>query len=555
MYIPEIQKSSENKRARLIIIIISAIIAAILVVSSIIAIWSLTSKKVYKGVLINKHDMSYCSYDEALKFLESAYSDNVEDASITLNYDGAHKTINFSDITVSYDIKDAVEKAYSVGRSGNIFSRLKVIFDAYRNGIVIPLGYSYDDSFVNSEINDFYTKTLIPVKEADLFLGKSKVTLSTGHPGTSIDKKEAILIIDNSIRDCISGTFDVPSKTTMPSSIDADKIYGLISQEAEDSKVTVENNIVSVIPHTLGRRIDKAELISIINELQNTTDTVKELPVEFKQPEITTEYVNNNIFRDTLASYSTSFSTSTVNNANRGVNIRLASSKLNGKILAPGELFSFNDVVGKRTVEAGYKAAHAYIQGKIVDDVGGGICQVSSTLFNAVLFSDLETVYRKNHMFTVGYVPLGQDAAVSYGELDFEFRNNTKWPIKIEAIVSNSNRLTFSFIGTNETPDKKVEISHIPISTTAAPVRYIDDPNMEEGKTVVIQSGMSGHTVDTYKIIKMGDNVVGKTKLYRSIYSTYDSVIKRGTKKVAPSDSTPSHVQSTPVQDQTIISD
>jgi len=106
-----------------------------------------------------------------------------------------------------------------------------------------------------------------------------------------------------------------------------------------------------------------------------------------------------------------------------------------------GEVFSFNDVVGPRTVANGFKIAKEYVNGKIVDGVGGGVCQVSSTLYSAVLFADLETVERQNHMFTVSYIPLGRDAAVAYNELDFKFKNNTNWPIKIVSSVKNNTYL------------------------------------------------------------------------------------------------------------------
>ncbi len=215
----------------------------------------------------------------------------------------------------------------------------------------------------------------------------------------------------------------------------------------------------------------------LLKTIKNEFDTKKELPVSFIEPEIKTENIGDYLFRDVLASYTTHFSTDSQNNINRGVNIRLSSSIINGKVLGPGDEFSFNDVVGPRTRDRGYLSAYVYTNGKIVPDVGGGICQVSSTLYNAVLFSGLETVYRMNHMFTVGYVPYGQDAAVSYNELDFIFKNNTNWPVKINAYATN-NSVKFEIVGTNENPERKIEIVNVQISSTPAPVKYIDDPNM-----------------------------------------------------------------------------
>ena len=199
-----------------------------------------------------------------------------------------------------------------------------------------------------------------------------------------------------------------------------------------------------------------------------------------------------------LASYTTHFSTDSQNNINRGVNIRLSSSIINGKVLGPGDEFSFNDVVGPRTRDRGYLSAYVYTNGKIVPDVGGGICQVSSTLYNAVIFSGLETVYRMNHMFTVGYVPYGQDQLFHTAELDFIFKTI---PIdgKDNAYTTN-NSVKFEIVGTNENPERKIEIVNVQISSTPAPVKYIDDPNMAQGTSVVIQSGKAGYVYDTYKL-------------------------------------------------------
>lgn len=529
----ELEKTNkESKKRKLFLVLLSLVIIALLVFS-IFIISMLTDKKIQKGVFINDTDVSRMLPEDAAYLLQTELSSKISKEVIKLNYNNATLELKFSDLNISYNIQDAVNSAYNVGRTGNLLSRINNIIANGKKNTVIDLTYSCDEKYIEDKLEQFYTDTLLPVQEASLYLGESEVTITSGHSGKSIERQKAMDFITTSIKTCTGGSFDVPEKVTPPSNIDPEKIYEQITLEPQDAKVSVVNNIVSVDVHKRGRKIDKAALISIINELNNTTDTTKKLPVEFIEPQITASYIDSILFRDKLSEASTRFNTNTVNNANRGVNIRLATAKINGKVLAPGEVFSFNDYVGPRTVEAGYKPAHAYINGKIVDDVGGGICQVSTTLYNSVLFADLETVSRRNHMFTVSYVPLGRDAAVSYGETDFKFKNNTKWPIKIEASVSKDNTLTFVIRGTNETPGKQIELSHVTVSTTPPPVTYINDPTMEEGKTVVVNSGMTGYVVDTYKIVKMDGKVVSKTFLHKSTYNPYAKQVKRGTKKVA----------------------
>lgn len=529
---PVVQKKNTNNKTRVLVISLFSVIIISLIVFSFFAFSILSHNKVYSGVYINDIDVSNLSYDQVYELLKSSYTDKAKDVKLTLKHNEVNQQIDLNQLKVSYDIEGAARKAYDIGRTGNIFNRLYAVFSSNRNGSKIELQYSYDEKSLKDVVDNFYSRSIVYVKEADLFVSDKKVTLRTGHPGEAIDRQKVSEIMQNSIKTCTGGTFDVPVKQTMPSSINVDEIYNQINQEVKDASVTVEDNKIKVLPHSVGRKIDKAELINIIKEHEKTLDTEKELPVVFTEPKIKTEDISAYLFRDVLASASTRFSTANQNDANRGVNIRLASSKINGKVLGPGEVFSFNEVVGPRTKDGGYQVAHVYVRGKIIDDVGGGICQVSTTLYNAVLFADLQTVERRNHMFTVGYVPYGRDAAVSYNEVDYKFKNNTNWPIKIEASVSKDNKLTFRIIGTNENPDKSIEISHVQISATPAPVKYIDDPNLEEGKTVVLQKGMAGYVIDTYKIVKVGDKVISKTKLHRSTYNPYARQIKRGTKKV-----------------------
>lgn len=529
---PVVQKKSLNPRTKIILISLLVLIAACLVTSFIFIYSTLSYDRVYNGVFINDISISQMTFNDICDLLKASYPEKSKGLEVVLNDNGVTEKIELSQIDLNYKIEEAAQKALDVGRKGNIFARLFEIYNTSKDGSRLSLDYSYDLDKVNGIIDNFYSKTLVLVKEADLSIQDTKVILNTGRPGKVIDRKKAQEIIENSIKTCTGGIFDAPVITTMPSSIDIDDIYDQIVDEPIDAKISVENNKATVVPHEFGREISKSELLSIINQNESSIDKELLLPVKFIQPKITTDDVHAKLFKDVLATSNTWFSTSGQNNYNRGINISVAASKINGKILAPGEEFSFNDVVGARTVGNGYKTAKEYVNGKVVDGIGGGVCQVSSTLYSAVLFSDLETTNRQNHMFTVSYIPLGRDAAVAYNELDFKFKNNTNWPIKITSNVKN-NTVSFSIHGTKDQPEKKIEISHVQVGTRPSPVKYIDDPNLEEGQTVVIQSGYSGCTIDTYKIVKIGDNIVSNDKLHRSIYSPYQTIIRRGTKKVA----------------------
>src|SRR5574344_1927690 len=221
------------------------------------------------------------------------------------------------------------------------------------------------------------------------------------------------------------------------------------------------------------------------------------IPLKVLYPKVTTNQIGTEAFPDILSDFSTSFATS---NYNRSTNIILASREINGFVLMPGETFSYNQVVGQRTSAAGFKEAPAYSSGKVVQEIGGGICQVSSTLYNAVLYSNLEIVERSNHAFKPSYVKPGLDATVSWGGPDFKFKNNRNYPIKIVCDTSGKNVHMYIY-GLKMDSDCKVVLDAKYLSTVAAQTVYQTDSSLAPGETKVIQSASNGCKTATYKLL------------------------------------------------------
>ncbi|AEV66778.1 VanW family protein [Acetivibrio clariflavus] len=531
----EIVKKNFKEKPKKIFILFTLMVISLSILSFLIySISTLAYSKTYKGIYINNYNVSKMSKNDLYSFLTANFSEKINNNKIILKYKDKVREFTFSEIGVKYDIEKAIDEVMNTGRQGNIFKRLMEVSRLKKNGKIIEMNYSYDKNTLKKIIDDFNNETIKPVKEADLVIEDSKVTLRIGHPGEQIDTDNIYKAIEESVKSCTELEHDVPTIIVPPSSINVDEIYNKICAEPVDAKAKLDDNKkISIVPHSRGRSIEKDELTNIIKQIENQYDTEKVLPVKFIEPKITTSVFEANLFRDVLSTASTSFSTNTVNNANRAVNMKLATSKIDGTILLPGDVFSFNEVVGPRTADRGYLPANSYVGGKIVKDIGGGICQVSTTLYNSTLKADLETVSRSNHMFTVSYVPFGLDAAVDYASsVDFKFRNNTNMPIKIQGKVTSDNRVVFTIIGTNENPNKTVEFTTVQVSSTPAPVKYIYDSNLPEGQKVVVDNGMTGYVIDTYKIVKINGEVQSKTKIHRSTYKTLDKTIKVGTKKV-----------------------
>ena len=193
----------------------------------------------------------------------------------------------------------------------------------------------------------------------------------------------------------------------------------------------------------------------------------------------------------------------------------------------PGEEFSFNEVVGKRTIQEGYRNAKIYENGQVVDGLAGGICQISSTLYNAVLLANLEITERRNHSFTSTYVPAGRDATVVYGTQDFKFKNSRNYPIKIEANVANGIA-EFKIHGIKEEVEYDIKI--IPVTTQTIPYQteYVPDATLQPGQQKLTQAGHSGCKVTTYIEKRLGGAVISKKVLSNDTYNAMKAIINVG---------------------------
>lgn len=507
----------------------------------------LSYEKIYSGVYINNIYVGNLTVDQARKLLEANIRDSYLKQTIDLKCKGFSAKIKIADIETRYNVDAALNSAFLVGRRGNILSRLIEITNAQRYGKILIFPATFNRDAANSTVNDLYNKVFRPVKETDYIIDDVKVTIISGTSGQSFDKVSVLNKIEESICRGSGGFIDIPVIVTKPRRIDIDALYNKIYTEPKDASYTVQNNEVIVIPHVIGKSINKTLGAQILASMENKEGAIKVIPLILSQPKVLDSDIKPYIFRDTLHSTSTTFSTS---NVNRAHNIRIAASKIDGTVLASGEIFSYNQVVGPRTPELGYKAANTYVGGKIVEGIGGGICQVSSTLYNSLLFSDLEVLERTNHQFTVSYIPLGHDAAVDYSGVDLKFRNSTAWPIKILATVSGGT-ITITIKGTNENPGKKVETRTKVLRTIDFTEKITYDPSLPEGTRIVTTAGMKGFTVELYKIIKQDNMVASESLVSTNYYLPLRQEVTVGTKKV-PEAERPDSIQPLPPDNQEV---
>lgn len=345
-----------------------------------------------------------------------------------------------------------------------------------------------------------------------------------GRRGTYLDRVETMIDL-----------LRRPYSVSLKSSVNSEKINDLlknieteVNRPSLEAKISRENDEFVITKETLGIRLNKEETAAkIAEELLNSGfyDVVEiDLVVEDVVPKYTYDRLSQ--IKELLASYTTKFNTKL---KGRSYNVAISAKSIDETVLLPGEIFSFNNVVGPRTIENGYKIAPVIFKGELVDGIGGGICQVSSTLYNSVLMSELGIVERTNHTIPSTYVPLGLDATVSYGVLDFKFQNTLDVPIYVETII-NGNKITVNIYGKKESKRKIKLTSHVD-KVVKKDTEIIFDNTMFEGDKSVEEKGRDGYKVSTYMTIYEGNKVVEKKLISKDYYRPRKEVIKKGTKQ------------------------
>ncbi len=299
-----------------------------------------------------------------------------------------------------------------------------------------------------------------------------------------------------------------------------------------DARISItSNDEIEIIPGSLGQRV---ELSQLANEVITASTALGERMVtvipQIVIPDFSTEDAYALQIRRSIAQFATTFDPRDESRAN---NIRLAAQELDGVLLRSGEVFSFNQRVGPRLDSEGYKAAPVIVDGELLPGIGGGVCQVSTTLYNAVLLAGLDVVARSPHSLPIGYVPLGRDAAVAYDYLDLAFRNNSPYGLILSTRVEH-DRLTVR-VFSDAPPDRSIELDSRIVRVLEPGVIRRLDPSLLPGMVVEEKKGRQGYEVQLWRIIKIGGGVVHRELVEKSTYKPQDKLIRLGV-SAKPSD-------------------
>ena len=299
-----------------------------------------------------------------------------------------------------------------------------------------------------------------------------------------------------------------------------------LNKKPANANIKIIDGKPKIEPEINGLTLKQTEANKLISDTINKQiPSTVELPVEITKPQIIKDDLTN--ITDVLGTYSSYFNSYLVY---RSHNVNLASDYLDGILLKPGEIFSFDKGIGPRSIERGYRNAPVFEGEEIIDGIGGGICQVSSTLYLAALYADLEIVERSNHYRPVGYVPIGQDATIAEGVIDLKFKNSTPHNIYIHSWV-DGNKVTVQIFGKKPPDFPTIKVVSYNVGVVEPKTVIKKDANLPIGKKVTDKEGEKGYTASTYRLKYKGDTLIEEEHLFDDYYPAIDKVIKEGTKK------------------------
>lgn len=535
----ELGKKTVKKNKKLIIMIIFTLVAICIIgiLSTIFAIVNMGNNKILNGIYVAGIDLSNLTKEEAVKKLQDKTNEKLS-SDIILKYKEYNENINLSLIETEYNIEGVVDNAYKIGRDGNIIQNNYSILDTIINKKNMEINVTINEDSVIKLIENVEANMPDIAVQNDYYIDGEELIIKKGKEGIACDKEKVISKLYDELNNLKekSEYIEIPVYTQYPEPIDIEKIHNEVYKEPKDAYYTT--NPFTLYPEVNGIDFDIESAKGLLNEEKD--EYVIKLTV--KKPTVTTSMLGSEIFPNELGTFTTKYD---VSNTNRTTNLRLATNKINGTVLLPGEEFSYNKVVGERTISAGYKEAKIYSNGQVVDGLGGGICQISSTLYNAVVFANLDVTVRRNHMFVTSYVSQGRDATVVYGSQDFKFKNNRKYPVKIVASVSNGIA-KISIYGIKEEKEYDISFETRTVSTIPYNTKYEESATLDEGTEKVKQKGVNGIVTETYKITKLNGAVVSRTFLSKDTYRAMEKIVIKGTKKAEttiPETSTPSNIE------------
>ena len=520
----KIEKMNPKKRKKKKIIILS-IIGVILVLgiifSTIFALFNINNEKIIKGVTISGVDVSRLSKEEAKEKIQNLFEEKKQ-KDLNLKYQDYENTLSPILLETEYNVDKAIDEAYIIGRKENIFVNNYEILFTLLGKKNIDVDMSLNEEMTIQKLDEISLNLPGAIIESSYSIEDDEMIITKGKPGIKVDNNKLLEEVKNRLNSLENkeDIIQIPVENANPQAIDIDKIHEEVYKEAKDAYYTKDP--FTIYPEVIGVDFDVEAARALLQE--DKEEYVIKLTIT--KPKVTIDQIGSEAFPDQLSTFTTRFDESDVD---RSTNLRIACQRINGKVLMPGETFSYNQTLGARTVAAGFKNGKVYEGGEVVDGIGGGICQISSTLYNAVIMANLQTVERRNHQFVTSYVGPGRDATVVYGAIDYKFKNTRKYPVRLKASASNGIA-TVTIYGIKEENEYTFKFETRTIDTIPLTTTYEEDATLPVGTEKVKRKGTNGIKTETYVTKMQNGKVVSRDLLSRDTYSAMSRIVVKGTK-------------------------
>lgn len=485
--------------------------------------WVSGSDRILPNVSVAGLDVSGMTAAEAETALSGAMAEHGSQIIGAVSYEDQLWSITAEEM--GYGWRFAAESAGAVGRENFLTGGAVYLGQLLGRDHQISAP-RWDCTVLDDLVDLVEAETGGSVTEAAYQLDGEALVMTKGKTGQAIDRSQ----VQDSLWSAVEGAMEqkfsgmegvvevknplIPQETP-PQEPDFQAIHDAVAVEPQNAQYTRETGAVA--DHVVGVDFD-VEALKAAYEKAGEGETFS-IPVTLTQPEETKQSLEAKLFRDLLGEGTTNVSGSSA----RKHNVKLSAQACNGVILMPGEVFSYNNTTGSRSASKGYLAAPVYSGDASVDEVGGGICQTSSTIYYAVLHTNLKIVERRAHRFNTGYVPEGMDATVYYGQTDFRFENSTDYPIKIVTSSydqGGKRKLNVKIYGTN-VDGIRAEPKSTVYETVSPTTQYKADESITQGTTKVDskQNPYTGKSAQTYRYIYDRDgNLLEKQDMGKSVY-------------------------------------
>ena len=572
---------------------ISLIVGALIIISVVglgIADATLYANKIHRNVSVSGLSLGGQTKDAAADNI-GKLAKELEGQDVNVLYTGKKWVASPAKLGVKVDVDATVERAFALGRTGSVFKDTQTRMSLWFDKTELAPVFDSEDAKFEAFMAEVANEVDQPAEDAEIKIVEGKVLIANSKNGLTVARNVLETRILTAFGDPEKPSVAVPIKTQKPDihedalveaknmvvqmidapleltykqetwtiteeqiidwmsfkkvregalwSLDVDfdsdkaaleieKLTANIASEPKDAQFEIVEDTVTIVPSENGVKVDVTKAIEGMLEASKTGDNRQAILVtEVAEPKLTTEDAKGMGIKEKVSSYTTHYNAS---QTSRVHNIKTLAGELDGIILAPDETFSFNGNIGPRTASKGYQEAPAIINGELQPSLGGGVCQVATTLFNTIFFGGYEVVERSNHSLFISHYPTGRDATVSYGGPDLKFKNNTKYYMLIKANASSST-LTIIFYSTS----RGVEVTYTtsaPSNYKTYPTKYEDDATLTKGVTKVKDHGSPGRDVTVKRITKIDGKVVKEEKFF-SRYKPKTAVIRVGTKESA----------------------